>query len=401
LLARGSTVFRLFNWLRTRQINFKLDGAHPAGASHHQKIVVIDDNLAFCGGIDMTATRWDTREHRDEDKRRKRPTTGRPYCPWHDATMAVDGAAARGLGDLARERWKTAGGDPIKPPNVDSDPWPEELKPHFRNAEVALARTRGKYKRVKEVREIEALFVDMVRRARRFIYIENQFFASRVVAEEIAKRLGEADGPEFVVINPKVVEGWVEEEAMTPARSVLLMELAKADKHKRLRVYTPVTKAGCDIYVHSKIAIVDDRMLRVGSANLNNRSMGLDSECDVLIDADRPANEGASKPIANLLADLLGEHLGKKPADVARELKRSGSLVETIEKLRGRGRTLMPLEVKEPNAVETALAENEALDPDGAGKYLKPAARPGLIARLRRLLPGRRTAAARGADNAG
>lgn len=392
LLARGSTIFRLFNWLRTKQIKFKLDGAHPAGASHHQKIVVIDDKLAFCGGIDMTATRWDTREHRDEDKRRKRPTTGRRYRPWHDATMAVDGAAARALGDLARERWKTAGGEPIRPPNVDSDPWPKELKPHFRDSEVALARTRGKYKRVAEVREIEALFIDMVRRAQRFMYIENQFFASRVVAQAIAKRLREADGPEFVVINPKVVEGWVEEEAMTPARSVLLTELEKADRHKRLRVYTPVTKAGCDIYVHSKIAIVDDRVLRVGSANLNNRSMGLDSECDLLIDADRPANKAASKPIANLLADLLGEHLGKKPGEVTRELKRCGSLIDTIEKFRGRSRTLVPLEVKQPNAVETALAEKEALDPDAAGKYLDPAARPGLRGAVRRLIPKRASA---------
>ncbi len=386
LLARGSTIFRLFNWLRTKQIKFKLDGAHPAGASHHQKIVVIDDNLAFCGGIDMTATRWDTREHRDNDKRRKRPTTGRRYCPWHDATMAVDGAAARALGDLARERWKTAGGDRIDPPEATSDPWPKELKPHFRKTEVALARTRGKYKRVSEVREIEALFVDMVKRAQRFMYVENQFFASRVVAQAIAKRLREADGPEFVVINPKVVEGWIEEEAMTPARSVLLTELEKADKHKRLRVYTPVTKAGCDIYVHSKISIVDDRMLRVGSANLNNRSMGLDSECDLLIDADRPANNGASKAIGNLLADLLGEHLGVKPKVVERELQRCGSLIGTIEALRGSGRTLRPLEVKQPNAVEAALAENEALDPDGADKYLDAAARPGLLSRLRGLV---------------
>ena len=386
LLTRGSTIFRLLTWVRTKQIKFKLDGAHPPGASHHQKIVVIDDRIAFCGGIDMTATRWDTRDHLDEDKRRKRPTTGRSYQPWHDATMAVDGDAARAMGDLARKRWKTAGGKPIVAPKGDSDPWPEELTPQFRDTEIAVARTRGKYKSVSEVREIEALFLDMVGRARRFMYVENQFFASRVVAEAMVERLKEPNGPEFVIVNPKVVEGWIEEEAMTPARAVLLMEMRKADKHKRLRVYTPVTAAGCDIYVHSKISIVDDRLLRVGSANLNNRSMGLDSECDVLIDADRPANKGASKQIGVLLADLLGEHLGVEPSKVESELKRSGSLIETIEGLRGKGRTLMPLKVKKPNAVETALAEKEALDPDGADKYLDPAARPGLINRVRRMV---------------
>src|SRR5687767_4588677 len=136
LLARGTTVLRLIDWARTKQVKFKLDGAHPAGASHHQKIVVIDDKLAFCGGIDMTATRWDTREHRDDDQRRERPTTRRQYGPWHDATMAVDGAAARALGELARERWTTAGGKPIAAPDASGDPWPDGLMPQFRNAEV-------------------------------------------------------------------------------------------------------------------------------------------------------------------------------------------------------------------------------------------------------------------------
>ncbi|MBC7987946.1 MAG: phospholipase, partial [Sphingomonadaceae bacterium] len=113
LLGRGTTIFRLMRWAKSRQIFFKLDGAHPFGASHHQKIVVIDDALAFCGGIDMTAARWDTRAHKDGDKRRRRPTTRRRYCPWHDATMAVDGDAARALGELSRERWEIAGGEPI------------------------------------------------------------------------------------------------------------------------------------------------------------------------------------------------------------------------------------------------------------------------------------------------
>jgi phospholipase D1/2 len=143
LLTRGTTVLQLLNWARNPQIKFKLDSAHPAGASHHQKIVVIDDRLAFCGGIDMTATRWDTREHLDDDKRRMRPTTRRQYGPWHDATMAADGAAAKALGKLARERWKIACGKPITAPNVDSDPWPDELEPQFRDVEIEIARTRA------------------------------------------------------------------------------------------------------------------------------------------------------------------------------------------------------------------------------------------------------------------
>ena len=384
LLARGTTVFRLLNWARTRQIKFKLDGAHPTGASHHQKIVVIDDKLAFCGGIDMTATRWDTREHRDRDKRRKRPTTGRQYKPWHDATMAVDGAAARALGHLARERWTTAGGEPLPVPDVAGDPWPAALEPQFRDVEIAIARTRGEHKQLPEIREIEALFVDMIARTRRFFYAENQFFASRIIAEAIAKRLAEPDGPEFVIINPRVVEGWVEEEVMSPARAKLLQTLRQADRHGRLQVYTPVTRNGRDIYVHSKITIVDGEMLRVGSANFNNRSMGLDSECDVLIDAGRPANAGAATQIGAILCDLLAEHLGVSCDAVEARFAASGSLIRAVEELRGSGRTLMPLEIEEPNALETAIAEGEALDPEASGEYFEPQARGGLLGRLRR-----------------
>ena len=72
-LGRGATPMLVFDWMTNSRIRFKLDHAHPPGATHHQKIVVIDDALAFCGGIDMTADRWDTREHRDEDPHRTRP----------------------------------------------------------------------------------------------------------------------------------------------------------------------------------------------------------------------------------------------------------------------------------------------------------------------------------------
>ena len=96
-----------------RQIHFKLDGAHPVGASHHQKIVVIDDRLAFCGGIDMTATAGTRASIATTTSGASRPTTGRRYEPWHDATMAMDGDAARALGELSRERWETAGGEPL------------------------------------------------------------------------------------------------------------------------------------------------------------------------------------------------------------------------------------------------------------------------------------------------
>ena len=385
LLGRGTTILRLVRWAANKQIHFKLDGAHPTGASHHHKIVVIDDALAFCGGIDMTGSRWDTRAHDDCDERRRRPTTRRRYHPWHDATMAVDGAAAGALGELSRKRWRIAGGEPLPEPGAAaSDPWPEELEPHFRSVDLAIARTRGEYGGRKPVREIEALYLDMIARARRFIYAENQYFSSRAVAEAIGRRLQEPDGPEFVIVNPKTSDGWLDDEVMSPARAQLLEWVNKCDRHGRFRIYTPVTEGGEDIYVHSKITIVDDRQLRVGSANLNNRSLGLDSECDLLIDCGLQANSRAEEIIRALRTDLLAEHLGVSIDTVEARFAEAGSLVAALDSFSGgTGRGLVPFIPEKPNAVERALAESEALDPESAGASFEPMARPGLLAGLK------------------
>ena len=389
LLGRATTLLRLARWAWDKQIFFKLDGCHPFGASHHQKIVVIDDRLAFCGGIDMTADRWDTRDHRDRDDRRRRPTTGRRYGPWHDASMAVDGDAARALGELSRERWARAGGAPIARPEAMSDPWPEALAPQFRDVELAVARTRGDCGDGDAVREIEALFADMIHRAKRFVYAENQYFASRAVAAAVAERLAEPDPPEFVIVNPRTADGWIEEEVMGSARAQLMRALGRIDKKGRLRIYTPVTEGGEDIYVHAKVMIVDDEMLRVGSANMNNRSMGLDSECDLMIDCAVDPHCGDA--VAAIRFGLLAEHLGSTPEEVEAKHAETGALIATIEALRGEGRTLLPFEPPALNGIEKKIADSELLDPESAGNGFEPLARPGLFAGLRqRIRRGRR-----------
>lgn len=381
LLGRGTTALRLARWMAHDQITFKTDGAHPFGASHHQKIIVIDDCMAFCGGIDMTASRWDTRQHLDNDERRRRPFTTRRYMPWHDASMALEGAVAKALGELGRSRWEIAGGDPLPVPTATCEAWPETLTPHFTDRQVTIARTRGLNGDIDQIREIEAMFVAMIERVERHAYIETQYFASRAIAEAIARRLDEEDGPEFVIVNPKVADGWLEEEVMGAARAELIDALREHPHHERVRIYTPVTHHGDDIYVHAKVMIADDRVLRVGSANMNNRSMGLDSECDVVIEA---ADIHDCETIARLRADLLGEHLGVTVAAVADTLARTGSLIETVERLRGSGRTLVPFDPPEKNDLQRAVADSQALDPEHPDEAFEPARKGGLASRIRR-----------------
>src|SRR3546814_261101 len=165
------------------------------------------------------------------------------------------------------------------------------------------------------------------------------------------------------MVMPETADGWLEQMAMDAARVQLVREIAKAKHGDRLKVYYPRTAKGEAIYVHAKTAVVDDRMIRVGSANMNNRSMGLDSECDVTIDAALPANAGAEPVIRRLRESLIAEHLDVDPAEVGRRFEATGSLIGAIEALRGEGRSLELLDLTKPGPFDEFIAENELLDP--------------------------------------
>ena len=362
--GRGSMLMDLARWMPNRQIDFKFDTAHPIGCSHHQKIVVIDDRFAVCGGIDLTTKRWDTREHIEHDRRRADPDDN-AMGPWHDLTMMMEGEVAETLGELGRSRWVRAGGDPLGPAKQgEGSAWPDGMMPHFENVEIGIARTMAPYAGEDGIDEIEQLFVRQIKAAKKFVYAESQYFASRAIADAIAERLQEDDPPEFVIVNPVTADGWVEAKAMDPARARLLAALRDIDTHDRFHLYVPYT-GETPIYVHAKLMIVDDRLIRVGSANMNNRSMGLDSECDIFIDCDRPGNEHACERIRKIRISLLAEHLAIGEIECEDMLKRAGSMAGLIAMLGGGRRcTLRPFHPPEPGELEGELAERQVFDPE-------------------------------------
>lgn len=368
-LGRGATPLFVLDWMTNERIHMQLDRIHPVGACHHQKIVVIDDAIAFCGGIDITVGRWDTREHRDDDPRRASPW-GFTQPPWHDVTTAVDGQAARALGDLARLRWKQATGEDLRPASVRSeDYWPAGLPTAFRDVDVGIARSQPAHGDEDEAREIEAFLVSAIEQAQTLIYVESQYFASHRVCDALARSLAEPQGPEVIVVNPLIAEGWLEEQVMGSARNLILETLCAVDHADRFRIYHPVTENGTPIYVHAKLLIVDDRLLKIGSSNLNNRSMGLDTECDLVVEAVPGSAGGAAirDSIRRIRHDLLAEHLGTTPEAVAAvEEQEGGSQLRALDHLRREtGRTLVPLAPEPITELERAIAENKALDPAG------------------------------------
>jgi phospholipase D1/2 len=360
----GVAPVSLVNQITSRRMHFAVDGAHPMGAVHHQKIVVIDDAVAFCGGIDLAVGRWDTRAHTPADPGRL--TAGEPYGPRHEVATAVDGAAARVLAEQARDRWEAATGATLAPlplPQPDDSLWPQRLQPAVRDVEVGIARTMPTLPGRPEVREVEALNLAAIESARDVIYLENQYLAARNLAEAIAKRLREPDGPEVVIVLPRSSESRLEVESMDSARELLIRMLWDADEHGRLGVYWPAVKGGESVYVHSKVMVVDDRLLRIGSSNLNNRSLGFDSECDVAIEAS-PGRDDVRQLIVDTRNDLAAEHLGVSLEAFRREATSRGSFLQAVEELRGTGRSLRRFTKFMVSADASPFAENDLMDPD-------------------------------------
>jgi phosphatidylserine/phosphatidylglycerophosphate/cardiolipin synthase-like enzyme len=366
----GLTPVAFMNQISSRRMHFAVDGAHPTGSVHHQKIVVIDDEVAFCGGMDLTLDRWDTRAHGHESRRRR--TLGRNYGPRHDVAAAVDGAAARALSELARERWRSATGQTLAPVYAKHTAWPNELKPAFRDVDVGIARTMPELDGRPEVREVEALNLAAIAAAHHTIYLENQYLAARGLVDALARRLSEADGPEIVIVIARRGNNPLERNAMDSARHRLIHVLWDADEHRRLGIYWPVTDGGTPIYVHSKVMVVDDRLLRIGSSNLNNRSMGFDSECDVAIEAASSSSQrdNARRQILAVRDDLASEHLGVPTSEFDKAMRQHGSFLKAIESLRADGKTLQRFTERDVADEAGPLAESELVDPDRVPRSL-------------------------------
>ncbi|MDX1480664.1 MAG: phospholipase D-like domain-containing protein [Woeseiaceae bacterium] len=349
VLERELMPARAFGWKESERLHFHLDGEHPTGASHHQKIVIVDGALAFSGGLDLTKCRWDTRAHAADDPRRTSPG-GDAYRPFHDVQAVVTGDAAHALRELVSNRWQNATGEPLPELDEAGDadaPWPADVAVRARDVDVAIARTWviGD----ERIQEVKALYLEMIAAAETSIYVENQYFTSVSISEALAERLAEEHGPELVVVLPGETSGWLEQATMDILRNQAIARLAKADRYNRLRILTPESEELGDtkINVHSKIMVVDNRIARIGSANLSRRSMGLDTECDLVVEDEDAATA--------LCADLLGEHLDADCDEVAASLAGAG-LIATIEKFNGGPRRLDPLEIG-ASEIEQAVLE--------------------------------------------
>ena len=372
------------------RVNFRLDDRTPFGACHHQKVLVIDGVLAFVGGGDFSVDRWDTPEHPERHEGRRMPN-GKLHEPRHEVMMMVEGPAAQALAQLFRERWRVAVKElPRAPaPPEEGSPWPEEIEPEFRDVEVGIARTEPAWRGRHGADEIEALHVRSIVRAEHSIYLENQYVTSPVIADLLAKRLGQPEGPEVVIVTTQHSPSWFDQNTMDRARNQFVARLMAADRFGRFRAYTPLTKGGQCVIVHCKVSIIDNRLVRAGSANLNSRSGGFDTECDLAIEAE--AGDAETTEAIKAFRNRLIAHWLHVPTEAfAAEAERTGSLVKAIDALdSGDHRRLKPLEPRGKSLFSRIVTRWGVGDPAGPHDSWRPWRRDAALreerARLRHL----------------
>lgn len=187
--------------------------------------------------------------------------------------------------------------------------------------------------------------------------------------EAMAERLAEPDGPEVVTIGPARSPSYFDQITMDSARTAAINRLREVDLHHRFTAFSAHTPKGGPIIVHSKVSIIDDEVLRIGSANLNNRSIGLDSECDLAFEA---RDDLERETIRGFLGRLIGHFIDRSALDVLEAMEREGGLAAAINALDAHGgppRRLRPVPTRRLTRVQQFIADwnlGDAMTPDDA-----------------------------------
>lgn len=324
------------------RIQFCLDSSLPLGSSQHQKIVVIDNSVAFVGGLDLTIRRWDTSAHLAEHPLRRDPD-GKPYPPFHDVQCMVEGEAASALGKIATARWTAAGCTLEDCEAVGGNRWPVSVPAGATQMQAGIARTEPRTSSQGGIDEVARLFEASIGAASRFIYVENQFISAIEIAEALAQRMADVPSLHVLIVTPKAHASWLESQAMQGGRGGFIGPFVTAGVADRLRILYPSVQdqgSSAAVMVHSKVMIVDDRFLRIGSANLNNRSMGADTECDLAFEATTVEHRSF---ICSLRRRLIGHFCGLDEATIAGHEDDLFGFVDRHSQS-GTGRALLPID---------------------------------------------------------
>ena len=314
-----------------------LDDTIPMGGSQHQKVVIIDDEVVFSGGMDVSVNRWDTRDHPVVSEDRNGPNG--EYGPLHDVHAVYAGPVVKEFAELARWRWlRVSESTPVdireeaKTGLDDGLPeaWPDDYEPWFENVDCALARTIPHMDEVEPVQEVRNMLLDLINQAERLIYIENQFTSRQEIAKALNQRLKVCPDLNVIIVSSYEPKGRFECEAFWASRIEFKKTLLKdIDPGRVIMTYSSIIdEEGRTAYkrIHSKVTTIDEKYLVIGSSNFSNRSMALDTEVDTVYFAN---NEHNAQQIARVRDDLLAEHSGRE-LEATADLTASASPARSI-----------------------------------------------------------------------
>jgi phosphatidylserine/phosphatidylglycerophosphate/cardiolipin synthase-like enzyme len=326
-----------------------LDQRVRLGGSHHQKLIVIrhmtrpERDVAFVGGVDLCHSRRDDQRHEGDTQRQAMAPVYGATPPWHDAQLAIQGPAVGDLEFCFRERWDDRSPLSRDPLGLMHDllrhthrkasvlsPMPADPAPRGTHA-IQVLRTyawrRGGYPFAPHgERSVARGFRKAIGRARRLLYIEDQYVWSAEVARVIADALTACPSLHVIAVLPRFFDqaGALTLRPNQVGREHAVQVLLDAAPD-RVSIYDIENVAGTPVYVHAKISVIDDVWASVGSDNFNRRSWSHDSEmaCAV-VDATRDPREpadpaglgdGARRYARDLRLRLWREHLGRADGD--------------------------------------------------------------------------------------
>lgn len=273
----------------------RIDSTAPTLTSaHHEKIVVVDNQVGFCGGLDLSRGKWDTSSHEYDN-----PLRDVNSELWHDVHLMVSGPVVWDLIYHFHQRWKyseSRDARRVRKLRMKSN---YTNRSNHGNTPVMALRTWNELNRHGG---IQAWYAAMFRKAKKSIYIENQFpFQNSFATKLLEKRLLEEPDLKVIIVGPMEpnLPGFIGSMIAKMSVNDLKNNLATLRRAGAGRVQTyslisqhnAISERRRQIYVHSKIMIVDDRWITVGSANIDKNGFKDSSELNLGITSQKLAQE--------------------------------------------------------------------------------------------------------------
>jgi phosphatidylserine/phosphatidylglycerophosphate/cardiolipin synthase-like enzyme len=290
------------------RVHFVFDSRHPLGASHHEKLCLIDGRVALCGGIDLCDERWDTRAHLHHDSRRSLDLKEEHHGPYHDLAVQVSGPICLEIHRHIAERWE----------RISSIPFPQEPKfpqnasGHSVYFSRTLARIDIERGQPHVTREVEFLYRELIDRAQKRLILEGQYYWSREFNDLLIRKIQKMRGRDFEIIlilaDLRKVKSLTRVMTQYELRLLDRLVVAAQAANVRLTLGMPYSYPlentqgpARPVYVHSKTVIVDDHFLSIGSANFAARAFRLDSEVNLTFEARTDAERRHIENFGNRL----------------------------------------------------------------------------------------------------